>query len=88
MAPTPPGSLRGPCHTAGQQARAGRREITVYEGQHVQKGSQLGMFRFGGSTRCLLFRPGVNLMFDLHGQKAGLKSGNIPVNSQIDKVVR
>ena len=46
-------------------------EITVYEGQHVKKGSQLGMFHFGGSTHCLLFRPGVNLEFDLHGQQAG-----------------
>jgi phosphatidylserine decarboxylase len=63
-------------------------EITVYEGQRVDKGSQLGMFHFGGSTHCLLFRPGVNLEFDLHGQKAGLKSSNIPVNAQIAKVVR
>jgi phosphatidylserine decarboxylase len=63
-------------------------EITVYEGQHVSKGSQLGMFHFGGSTHCLLFRPDVNLQFDLHGQKAGVKSGNIPVNARIAKVVR
>ena len=63
-------------------------EITVYEGQHVTKGDQLGMFHFGGSTHCLIFRPGVNLEFDLHGQQAGLKSSNIPVNSQIAKVVR
>jgi phosphatidylserine decarboxylase len=63
-------------------------EITVYEGQRVKKGSQLGMFHFGGSTHCLLFRPGVNLEFDLHGQTPGLKSSNIPVNSQIAKVVR
>jgi phosphatidylserine decarboxylase len=54
----------------------------------VQKGSQLGMFHFGGSTHCLLFRPGVNLEFDLHGQKAGLESGNIPVNAQIATVIR
>jgi phosphatidylserine decarboxylase len=63
-------------------------EITVYEGQRVQKGSQLGMFHFGGSTHCLLFRPGVNLQFDLHGQTPGLNSSNIPVNAQIAKVVR
>lgn len=58
-------------------------EITAYEGQHVTKGDELGMFHFGGSTHCLLFRPGVNLVFDLHGQKPGLKSSNIPVRSQI-----
>jgi phosphatidylserine decarboxylase len=63
-------------------------EITVYEGQRVQKGRQLGMFHFGGSTHCLLFRPGVNLEFDLHGQTPGLNSGNIPVNAQIARVIR
>ena len=62
-------------------------EITVYEGQRVHKGGQLGMFHFGGSTHCLLFRPGVYLEFDLHGQTAGLTSSNVPVNSQIAKVV-
>ncbi|KAJ7224705.1 phosphatidylserine decarboxylase-domain-containing protein [Mycena pura] len=31
-------------------------EITVGEGQHVAKGDQLGMFHFGGSSHCLLFR--------------------------------
>ena len=63
-------------------------EITAYQGQHVKKGSQLGMFHYGGSTHCLLFRSGVNLKFDLHGQTAGLKSSNIPVNSRIAKLAR
>ena len=58
-------------------------EIGVYEGQHVNKGDELGMFHFGGSTHCLFFRPGVNLEFDLHGQKPGLDSDNIPVRSRI-----
>ncbi|HEX8161467.1 MAG TPA: phosphatidylserine decarboxylase family protein [Pyrinomonadaceae bacterium] len=61
-------------------------EITVYEGQHVKKGDELGMFHFGGSTHCLIFRPGVKLTFDLHGQKPGLNSSNIPVNSRIATV--
>ena len=56
---------------------------TVYEGQHVQKGDQLGMFHFGGSTHCLIFRPVVNLEFDLHGQTPGLHSENIPVQAGI-----
>jgi phosphatidylserine decarboxylase len=63
-------------------------EITVYEGERVQKGSQLGMFHFGGSTHCLLFRPGVTVEFDLHGQTPGLKASNIAVNSRIATVVR
>jgi phosphatidylserine decarboxylase len=63
-------------------------EITVYEGQHVKKGDPLGMFHFGGSTHCLLFRPGVRLDFDLHGQTAGLNSSNIDVNARIATVAR
>ena len=63
-------------------------EITVYQGQHVKKGDQLGMFHFGGSTHCLMFRPGVRLDLDFHGQRPGLTSSNIPVNARIATVVR
>jgi phosphatidylserine decarboxylase len=63
-------------------------EVTVYQGQHVNKGDPLGMFHFGGSTHCLMFRPGVRLDFDFHGQTPGLTSGNIPVNARIAGVVR
>lgn len=62
-------------------------DIRVYEGQHVKKGDQLGMFHFGGSTHCLIFRPGVELNFDLHGQVPGLNSNNIKVNEKIATVV-
>ncbi len=62
-------------------------DIKVYEGQHVNKGDELGMFHFGGSTHCLIFRPGVNLEFDMHGQTPGLNSDNIPVRSRIATVV-
>lgn len=61
-------------------------DIAVYEGQHVNKGDELGMFHFGGSTHCLIFRPGVNLEFDLHGQKPGLNSHNIPVRAKLASV--
>jgi phosphatidylserine decarboxylase len=61
-------------------------QITVYEGQRVRKGDQIGMFHFGGSTHCLIFRPGVNLVFDHHGQTPGLTSKNIPVNSRLATV--
>jgi len=63
-------------------------QITVYEGQRVRKGDQLGTFHFGGSTHCLIFRPGVNLEFDHHGQKPGLNSQNIHVNARIATVRR
>jgi phosphatidylserine decarboxylase len=33
--------------------------IGVQPGQHVGKGDELGYFQFGGSTHCLVFRPGV-----------------------------
>jgi len=41
------------------------------------------MFHFGGSTHVLIFRPGVNLEFDLRGQTPGPDSVNIPVRSKI-----
>lgn len=67
-------------------AEVSTNDITVYVGQHVNKGDQTGMFHFGGSTHCLIFRPGVELEFDLHGQEPGLESSNIPVNAGIATV--
>lgn len=71
------------CFVAVGMAEVSTCEIKVYEGQHITKGQEIGMFHFGGSTHCLVFRPEVKLEFDLHGQKLGLGSGNIPVNSRI-----
>lgn len=67
-------------------AEVSSNEITVFEGQHVNKGDQLGTFHFGGSTHCLIFRPGVNLDFDMHGKNPGLHSENIPVRARIATV--
>ena len=39
-------------------------EITVEVGQRVEKGEELGMFHFGGSTHCLVFRPGTRLCYE------------------------
>ncbi|CAE6445159.1 unnamed protein product [Rhizoctonia solani] len=39
-------------------------EATVQPGQKVSKGDELGMFHFGGSTHCLLFRRGVKITVD------------------------
>ena len=61
-------------------------EITVKAGDHVNKGDQLGMFHFGGSTHCLIFRPGVNLVFNDY-ETPGLNApNNIRVNTQIAMV--
>jgi phosphatidylserine decarboxylase len=37
----------------------------VTPGYHVAKGEELGYFQFGGSTHCLVFRPGVIAQFSL-----------------------
>ncbi|KAL0959335.1 hypothetical protein HGRIS_014596 [Hohenbuehelia grisea] len=39
-------------------------EITVKEGEAITKGQQIGMFHFGGSTHCLVFRPEANIQID------------------------
>lgn len=55
-------------------------EITVKEGQHVKKGDQIGMFHFGGSTHCLIFRKGV----DVEGfPEPGKREENVPVRSKL-----
>jgi phosphatidylserine decarboxylase len=61
-------------------------EITVRVGQHVNKGDQLGMFHFGGSTHVLLFRPETKLEFNLHGQKPSIAGNNIKVKAEIARV--
>jgi len=54
-------------------------DIRVHMGQHVEKGEQMGMFHYGGSTHCLIFRKGVDLEFDLPCEP-GLGASIIPVN--------
>ena len=62
-------------------------EVTVQTGQRVVKGEHLGMFHFGGSTHCLIFRPGVRLKFDYREQTPGFNPRIIPVNSKIATVM-
>lgn len=54
-------------------------EITVKEGQKIKKGQETGMFHFGGSTHCLLFRKDVKL----EGFPEVGKKENVPVRSQL-----
>ena len=54
------------------------------EGQHVTKGDQVGYFQFGGSTHCLVFRPGAIASFELQAIPMGENGENstvVPVNS-------
>ncbi|KAF9267730.1 phosphatidylserine decarboxylase-like protein [Marasmius fiardii PR-910] len=52
------------CFVAVGMVEVSTNEVTVREGQRIKKGDQLGMFHFGGSTHCLIFRSGVNLVFN------------------------
>jgi len=45
------------CFVAIGMAEVSSCELTVYDGQKVSKGDQLGMFHHGGSSHCLIFRP-------------------------------
>lgn len=54
-------------------------EITVKEGQHIKKGDETGMFHFGGSSHCLLFRKGVKV----EGFPQPGRQENVPVRSQL-----
>ena len=62
-------------------------QVTVNVGDRVEKGEQLGMFHFGGSTHCLFFRPGVNLEFDFYGQTPGLDATNMRMGTALARVV-
>ena len=54
-------------------------DITVQEGQQVDKGEQIGMFHFGGSTHCVLFRKDVNVQ----GLPEPGRKHNVPVCSRL-----
>lgn len=77
------------CFVAVGMADVSTCDVGVYEGQHVKKGDEIGMFHFGGSTYCLVFRPEVKLEFDLHGQegKTGVKAENIRLNEKLARVL-
>ena len=74
------------CFIAIGMAEVSTCDISVYQGQHIKKGQETGMFHFGGSTYCLVFGPHVNIEFDLHGEKPGLESSNININSRLATV--
>ncbi|KAF1841697.1 uncharacterized protein K460DRAFT_409152 [Cucurbitaria berberidis CBS 394.84] len=55
-------------------------DITVKEGQYVKKGDESGMFHFGGSTHCVLFRKEVGLDGFPNTENP---ENNVPVRSQL-----
>lgn len=52
------------CFVAVGMAEVSTCEVTVAPGQVIKKGQELGMFHFGGSTHCLIFRPQTKIRFD------------------------
>ena len=74
------------CFVSIGMSEVSSNEITVKEGQRVEKGDELGMFHFGGSTHLLIFRPGVDIQFDFRSQDPGLESTNINVKAKIAEV--
>ena len=71
------------CFMAVGMAEVSTCEVTVKEGQRIVKGDELGMFHFGGSTHCLIFRPVTKIVF-LDKYSA---DENIPLNAAIAMVV-
>ena len=59
--------------------------IDVAPGQHVDKGQETGYFQFGGSTHCLVFRPGVIAEVSLTAvpQPGDARAMTVHVNSRI-----
>ena len=81
------------CVVAVGMAEVSTCEITVNPRDYVQKGQEIGMFHFGGSTHCLIFGPDVRLQFidrvytDLDDDDTNDSDGNIWVNAKLAKVV-
>lgn len=77
------------CFIAVGMAEVSSCEIRVHAGQRLARGDELGMFHFGGSTHCLIFRPGVKLQFhfDRYHTKPGLDATNVPVGAAVATVV-
>ncbi|KAG6840872.1 hypothetical protein C0991_003592 [Blastosporella zonata] len=51
------------CFMAVGMAEVSSCEVTVKKGDLVVQGQEIGMFHFGGSTSCLIFRPETNIQF-------------------------
>ncbi|KAJ1338581.1 L-tryptophan decarboxylase [Microdochium nivale] len=70
-------------------------QFTVKKGDCIKKGDELGMFHFGGSSHCMVFRPGVELVFNEpspgrpreDGTWDQTKENNLPVNGVLAYVV-
>ncbi|KAJ0124605.1 phosphatidylserine decarboxylase family protein [Diaporthe amygdali] len=62
-------------------------EFTVKAGQDITKGQELGMFHFGGSSHCMVFRPGVEIRFVCPPPWDMDQEHNLAVRSELAVVV-
>ena len=69
------------CFVAVGMAEVSSCEIKVREGMRVSRGDQIGMFHYGGSTHCLVFRPQAQLRFVREPPYEGDVENNVPVCS-------
>lgn len=58
-------------------------EFTVKQGCEVVKGDEVGMFHYGGSSYCLLLRPGIKVRFLPPGPWVPDTGRNLPVKSAL-----
>ncbi|QRW24065.1 beta-1,4-D-glucan cellobiohydrolase [Rhizoctonia solani] len=68
------------CFMAVGMAEISTCDLQVKPGDRVTKGQDIGMFHFGGSTCCMLFRPSVRIDFDC------IVGDSITVNSIIGMI--
>ncbi|KAK4631844.1 L-tryptophan decarboxylase [Fulvia fulva] len=61
-------------------------EFTVEEGDMLEKGDEIGMFHYGGSSHVMVFRPGVELRFVNPGPWSIEAEENFPVRSALAAV--
>ncbi|KAJ2916702.1 hypothetical protein MD484_g3679, partial [Candolleomyces efflorescens] len=52
------------CFVAVGMVEVSSCEATVSVGDRVRRGQEMGMFHFGGSTFCMVFRPGADIQWD------------------------
>ncbi|KAL9597228.1 MAG: hypothetical protein Q9219_005271 [cf. Caloplaca sp. 3 TL-2023] len=71
------------CFMAVGIAECSTCEITVGKYERVERGEELGMFHYGGSTYCLIFRPETKLRFREEAENTGEDAKVLLLNSAL-----
>jgi phosphatidylserine decarboxylase len=67
------------CFVAVGMAEVSSCVLSVKQGQHVNKGDEIGFFQFGGSSHCLVFRRGAVAAFAVQSIPQGEHGANSPI---------